>query len=484
MTGSPWSRARHGLPAGVLGRLAPPDDLVVIEARLDQGLSGLVPLAQELLRHTVSPLDTLGLPLAERLLTTDPLVRARPPLSVLPAGIVVILEGAEAASPDWVDRIRTWWSGRCPLVLQASVSCPLLDRLGEHQGPESVSEIGVSAPRTLDVDTLELVLVAAGDAVLTVPDVAEALGCTRLRALARLEHARSSSPLVLQADGTYRFEPAWIVEQLRRLPGPVLQQLGQHAPPRPEPTWAEARVLGDLEAALAAASTPTERAIASWELERPFDALDGIPPRIAANLWWEVGEPEALRALELPEADRADVLALVNARWGPEAPETRTPAVQALLPLYHPTSPIPPAVRALETLHGAAASPGARGRIAELAGRLSFRAGNAAAAARWFGAALPDLHQATAWLRLARSVAGLVSSLDDPPAADLMGWLEVAMLENVGDAEALAWCRVALEGLEASLEVDATDQVTQLRRLGMQLSSLQRDLPTVRVDDL
>ncbi|MCA9571271.1 MAG: hypothetical protein KC656_25705, partial [Myxococcales bacterium] len=236
--------------------------------------------------------------------------------------------------------------------------------------------------------------------------------------------------------------------------------------------------------ALERATSPTERAAALWQLGRDDALPDDVPPTVATHVLWDRGDADGLLALPLTGSEREAVHALVEARWGTGVPHTDVPEALACLPLLRRELAGPTSMAAALQLREGASTPGRRGRLAEVLGRLAHRAGDDDEAAAWFGASLPDLHAEGAGCVLARAIAGLVRTVPAAVGPDLLGWLEAAMQANVHDARGLAWCRAALEGFMEAADATDTALSTPLRRLELQLASLQRAHPSVRPEAL
>lgn len=476
-----WTRARNGHPTVVLGSVGtPPPDLKLVTGRLDQGESGLVHLARALASSPAPTASELQRPLADRLLFGSAPFDRPAPLFADPH-TVACLSGAEGASSDVLDLVYRWLTAeRCSLVFVASEPCPLSQRIRKRFGDAAVIE-GLPGPtlvaRTTE-QTLLLLLALQHGGHVTASCWAEAAGTTDLAALAALETLRHTLPMQATSSG-YQVDAGWMDQQADTLGPAARAHLPQPVSIGPL-TAAEAHALGWFTLAMERAASALERAAIGWSAGTlpPLDS--DLPPLARVHLAWEHDDAAAFdtAVTELPEVQQASCRALADARWRHAAPSVDDAASTALLAWFSPSASVDASVRALQDLVAAEHDPARRGRLFAWWGRLCVRRGREDAATDPLGEALPLLHDAHDGVVLADVVEALAQILDADAATSLLGWLEAAVLTNSTHPEGLATCARALQTLEQ--HADVTDGDPALRRLGLQIDSLQRGTPGMK----
>ncbi len=474
MSASVWTRAARGLPVAVEGGCpASPEGVASIEGRLDRGLDGMAPFAEQLAGCVADPAAVLRLPLVERLLYRDRPVPDALAVAALPEGTVAVLRGADGADPSVEALVVRWLRApRLPVVVVAGKPCSLTARFRADWGKDAVVE-GTSSPMVEDAADLELALVAARAGGRCTPEqVADALGIAPLRALVQLERAVGRLPV--EADDTgYRFDRAWLAQVLDGLSPFARRSLRPDRAPDPSRLDATgARLLGAWALAEERCVDGDERAALLWHRGRGGPLPSGCTPRVAAHLLWEWGDEEGLRGLPLPGDEGSRLRQLVALRWDPVPPSELAPEIQVIAPFVRSGSDVTQSLGALASLLDRAEGE-RRARLQAWRGRLLRLAGRDEEAAAALGGALPGLYEVGAWRLLARSIAELVAAAPEAVGPDLLGWLELTVAKNIGDTDGIAWCRRALEG------VDATDGelAATVRRLGMEIRALDRAVP-------
>lgn len=480
MIGTAWTRARNGHPTVVLGSTGPPpDDLHIVTGRLDRGESGLVRLARVLATTTRPPVDVFEQSLPDRLLFgSAPFDRPAPMFA--DSNTVGCLSGAEGASNDVLDLVARWLTAdRCAIVFLATESCPLSLRIRRTFGDAAVLE-GQPGPvpgrRTVE-QTLLLLIALAHDGHVTPAAWAEAAATTPLAALATLETLRHTLPIEATRTG-YQVDPAWIQQQAETL-GPAARTQLPSTPVTQPLSSIEAHALGWFTLASDRASSPLERAAIAWSAGTlpPFD--DALPALAKVHLAWEHDAPSPFdrAALELPAEAHTICRALADARWRSPSP-VDDPAATALLASLSDEVPREESLRALGELLDAEAVPARRGRLLAHSGRLAAKLNKTGEATLSLGEALPLLHEAGDGVVLAEVVETLAGLLEAEAVGSLVGWLEAAVIANNTHPEGLAACARALGMLDQA--ADATEDEGTLRRLGLQIDSLQRGTPRMQ----